>query len=376
MTSEKKIFWAVVLAAAAAVGVLWLWPRVGERVAPRPVAAWVAVEVDGAGVARVGPVEVPAGTPFTLHAVLEAETRRGEAVFYTEAPGLELPGGAVPAERLRRWRGPLQAKVLWFTVEGPNPYLELAAGEGLERLQFAEYLRSDWPFNWSVRGRVEPASDDHLSAPGADDETPFGTQRYQARIELYAEEGQMVPQARFASWGKEAVRERRDRFPTVTATLPGPAATASAAFGLTQIEAVAPDPALRRTLVDLTRQRLAFSRVPLLAEVIAAAGRRAEDLGWRSITLDGGQVWGEEVHAGDLLRAGDRWVVLYRDAAPPPALAEGETPPPAGAAGPGDGRLDGDDLALDFVRGAAVRRLSQIFDLTGGGAVGWAPLGG
>ena len=34
--------------------------------------AWVAIEVDASGVAEVGPVELEVGTPFRLHAVLEA----------------------------------------------------------------------------------------------------------------------------------------------------------------------------------------------------------------------------------------------------------------------------------------------------------------
>ena len=368
MSSERKIFWTVVAVAALAVGTLVLWPVVEERVAPRPVAAWVAIEVEGSGLARVGRVEVPAGTPFTLHAVLEATTRGGERVFFTEAPALELPGGPVPGERLRRWTGPLPARILWFTVEGPAPQLEVPAGGDLGRFRMAEYLRSDWPFSWSVRGRMEPAFDDLLSADGAGPEVPFGTQRFQVRIELVAEETQVVPSERFTSWGHEALPRRVAEFPTVTAVLPGPAGPASAVFGLTQIATAAPDPAVLQELVRLTEQRLAFSRVTMLAEVLAAAGVGSADLPWSSAALDGGLGWGEEVRVGDLLRAGDRVVVLYRDAA-----GDGGEPPIA--AGDGDGRLDGDDLALDYVRGAAVRRLSEVFDLSGGGSVEWAPLG-
>jgi hypothetical protein len=101
----------------------------------------------------------------------------------------------------------------------------------------------------------------------------------------------------------------------------------------------------------------------------------ADAVPWQPIELAGALAWGEEVHAGDLLSAGGRVVVLYRDAAPPAAVPDGAAAAPAIGSGPGNGRLDGDDLALDYVRGASVRRLSEVFDLTAGGTLSWAPLG-
>lgn len=377
MSGEKKIFWTVVLVAVAIVGVLVALPSVEERVAPRPTAARVAIEVDGSGVARVGPVAVEAGTPFTLYAVLEATTRRGETIYYTEAPALAFGDGEpVDAEALRRWPSDRAARVLWFTVEGPAPYLELPADGSLDRFHLAEHLRNDWPFAWTVRGRVEPAHDDVLAIAEADAESPFGTQRYQVRIEILGEEAAVLPKARFASPGKEALPENLAHFPTVTAYLPGPARPATEVFGLTQLEIAGDGSGMQRELVELTRQRLAFARVPLLAEIFAAAGVAADAVPWQPIELAGALAWDEDVRPGDLLRAGGRVVVLYRDAAPAPPRPE--TPngpaPPALDSGPGDGRLDGDDLVLDYVRGAAVRRLSDVFDLTAEGTLAWAPL--
>ncbi|HEX2165168.1 MAG TPA: hypothetical protein VHM02_14585 [Thermoanaerobaculia bacterium] len=380
MSADKRIFWTVVALAVAGVAALVLWPRVERRVAPRPTAAWVAIEVEGSGVARVAPVSVEAGTPFTLHAVLGAETRGGETIYYTQAPALAFGDGApVAAEALRPWPEDRPAKVLWFTVEGPSPFAEAPADAPLDDFQLVEFLRSDWPFAWSIPGRVEPAHDDVLAAAGADAEAPFGTQRYQVRIEVYAEEGAVMPAARYASWGKDALPERLAAFPTVRLALPGVAGPASEVFGLTQVEAAGPPGSaggeLRRKLVELTRQRLAFSRVPLLGEILAAAGVAAGEVPWQPVELAGRLPWGERVHPGDLLRAGDRVVVLFRDAAPAAAPPADGTPPPI-TDRPGNGRLDGDDLCLDYVRGAAIRRLSDVFDLTAEGTLAWAPIGG
>ena len=67
---NRKLLWGVAAAAAVVVAVVLLWPGVEEELAPEPVAAWAAVEAEGSGVARVEAVEIPAGTPFRVHAVL------------------------------------------------------------------------------------------------------------------------------------------------------------------------------------------------------------------------------------------------------------------------------------------------------------------
>jgi len=359
------------IVAVGAVVLVW-WPSVVERRAPEPVAAWVGIEVEGSDVAEVGPVAVPAGTRFTLHAVVEARTRDGGTLYYTEAPALAFGGERVDGDALRRWNRRVEARVLWFTVEGAVPHLELAPGQGIERFEMVELLRTDWPFAWSVPGRLDPASDDFLAIPTAVEERGFGTQRFQVSIELWDDPEAAFPQQRLVSSGKAALPEAAAEFPTVVATLAGPAGPASAAFGLTQLEPPAGAAAeLRGRLAELTARKVTFSRVPLVAEVLAAAGVDRGAVPWRSVGLDGEVAWGSEAHPGDLLQAGGRVVVLYRDARGGPGGAEAV----ADDAGPGNGLLDRDDLVFDYARGAAVRRLADVFEGTGG-RVDWVPLGG
>ncbi|HEX2254064.1 MAG TPA: hypothetical protein VHQ65_12410 [Thermoanaerobaculia bacterium] len=389
MAPEKKIFWIVLVVIVIVVAVLLFGPEVRERRGPQPKAAWVAIEADGAGVAVVGPVEIAAGTPFTLHAVLEAEQRDGTPLYYTRAPALEIGGERVPPDRVRPWDRPDEAQVTWFTVEGSVPYLRLQEGQGTERLEFKEFLRSDWPYSWSLDGRLEPAHDDILAGPSVQLEWPFGTQRYQVRIAVGGEEEDVLARERFVSWGAAELPAEAERFPTVTAALPGPAAPASAVFGLSQLEPVADEAAqlpgdavaggqagrdaLREELVRLTAARLAFARLPLLAEVIAATGTSPGAVAWGEVALDGTVAW-DRVATGDLLRAGGRVVMLYRDAAPPaPGNDESGAADHPETPGAGNGRLDRDDLVFDYARGAAVRRLSDVF-AGEGGVVQWAPL--
>lgn len=364
MSSERRTLWLVFGAVVLVVGALLLWPRVQEQLAPEPDRALVAIQPEGEAEAVVGMVELPAGTPFQLHAVLEATRRDGTTVYYTEAPALRLPDGPVPTDRLLRWDRPQEIKVLWFTVEGAVPYLELDPDETLDRFRMGEFLRPDWPQAWSIPGSLDPANDDALVRTGARPDNPFGTQRYHVRIELYGPGSRLVPERRYGSQeAAELLAAGEDGaadFPTVVSSLPGALGAASALFGLTQIE-LAPDSgsAGTRGIRTLTRARLAFSRVTAIGALLSAARTTVEALDWRLISLDADLPWspagGGEVAPGSLLRVGDRVVILYRD--------EGKS-----------GVLDRQDLCFDYARGAAVRALNDVF--VGGGEVELASLDG
>ncbi|HKI85531.1 MAG TPA: hypothetical protein VKA53_02180, partial [Thermoanaerobaculia bacterium] len=157
MESQRKILWVSGLVIAAIVLVILVWPRVSERFAPKPVHAWVAIQPQGAGVARTGKVELAAGESFTLYAVLEARAHDGNEVFYTEAKRLEVEGKAVPAAALRQWDQPQEARILWFTVEGTPTYLKVESDQDLDRFHFEENYRADWARAWTIPGSLEPS---------------------------------------------------------------------------------------------------------------------------------------------------------------------------------------------------------------------------
>lgn len=350
--SGNRLFWIVLLGVVLAVAVFLLFPRVQRELGPQPVAAHVAIEAEGSGVAVVGPVRLEAGTPFTLHAVLEAERRDGSPVYYTEAPALRIDGREASTQDVEAWNeGPTTVKILWFTVEGTIPYLELEAGEDLSRFRMSEIFRAQWPQTWTVPGNLEPANDDALVRDGARGGNPFGTQRYHVRIELFERGNAVVPRERYRSADAAAARAAPDSFPTAVSALPGVLAPASEVFGLTQIE---PPPGAPRELSqgirELVRSDLAFSRLTVLDSLLSAAGVGLADLTWRRVDLGAGLPWegqGGDVAPGALLRVGNRIVVLYQD--------QGT-----------EGILDRRDLCFDYARGAAVRALGDVFSGEGG----------
>lgn len=334
---------------------LWSVPRIQERLAPRPVAAWVAIEAAGSEAAVVGRVELTSETPFRIHAVLEAEATDGSPVYYTHAPHLRLEGRQIPDAALRRWDRPQEVRVLWFTVEGVSRYLSTATAGDLDRFRFEEFLRPEWGTTWSIEGSLDSHSERRLAADSGIAGRSFGTQRFQAWIEIYDEERAMVPSQRFKSHGAADLPARADSFATVVSSLAGPAAQASNVFGLTQID-VQPgaDTSLLARVSDLAQRQLAFSRLTVLRNLIRASGQTLDELQWTRVDLGTGRLsWSRDVGGGDLLRVGGRVVVLWRD---------------AGVAG----TLDSEDLCFDFEKGASVRPLGQIF--SGPGDVEWARL--
>jgi hypothetical protein len=353
---SRRVYLAIALIVAAIVA-LRFWPRVRAAFEPKLLAAHVAVLPAGEEVARPGALAIEAGAAFRLYAVLEAETFGGERIFFTEAPRLALRDGApLPAASLRRWpAGGRPARVRWWTVEGFAPYLAVAADADLERFRLEESFHAEWGAAWSIDGVVDPRNvqlepDSPLRPLG------FGTQRYQVRIEVYADAEAITPQAKVESPAVEVARE--DLSTAVLAALPGPLARLSRAFGLTQIDAGPGLPEAARARIAAWHDAgLAFDRTPLLAEHLKAAGRDPSALAWQTIRLDpGAPAWAPgAARAGDLLQAGGRIVALFRDEGTP-------------------GRLDPADLAFDFHRGAKVRRIDEVYRETGTLELEWAPL--
>lgn len=369
---SKRIIRIVVVTVSVLVAIVFFWPKAKERFEPSLVEAHVAIQTARSDVAIVGPVAIDPGEEFTLHAVLEAKGRGGEAVYYTEAPALQIGGKRIDGEALRRWDRPWLAKIFWFTVEGPAPYIEVKSLEHIDRVAFTEYFHLEWPLVWSVPGQLESRFDQSLVRNGSlvgsvAGRRVFGTQRYQVRIELFEDEDNLTPKLRLISPGGRELAAGAPDFPTVYAAYPGPAGPASLAFGLTQIEPVATpqeEPSAAKTantdmirrLAELTESRIFFSRLALIREVIQAAGLSPDEVTWTDVDLEEGPFWSGTAKAarstkaqllgvsrGDLLRAGGRVVVLYED--------QGV-----------EGRLDREDLCFDFEQGARVLRLSDVFE--------------
>jgi hypothetical protein len=353
MTSEQKVLWSVVVVAGLVVGGLMLSSGVEHQLAPEPVAAWVALQPEGSEVARTGRVEIPAGTEFKLHAVMEAKDWSGKTVYFTEAERVVLDGREIPSDLLRRWNRGESPRILWFTVEGFSPFLALDQAEALQEFNFREVFRSDWPRAWTVPGDLQPSAERQEVREFVTGLPRFGTQRFHVRIELFGPKSSITPEVRLRSPEAADLPERVDDFPTAIASLPGGLEVPSQVFGLSQIE-LPPEARgdVAELLADWTRNRLAFSRLTVIREMLDRANLAYEDLDWVEVDLETGPEWGPgSVEPGDFLRVGERIAILVADRGEPNVL-------------------DRRDLCFDFIKGARVRPLDEIF--VGEGLVDWA----
>jgi len=173
---------------------------------------------------------------------------------------------------------------------------------------------------------------------------PFGTQRFEARIELYENEVALTPAERWSSPGPEAMLSAPERASGVIARLPEPLAQVSGAFGRLRLDpADELAAAEEERVVRLVDAGFAYLAPGLLAAHLEESGLDPGELAFETVELGpSGPTWGAEVETGDLLGAGDRMLVLWRD--------EGI-----------QGRLDRDDLAFDLHRGLRIDRVGQVF---------------
>jgi hypothetical protein len=340
---ESRRVWWIAGGALALLVALRFLPEIENPFAPEPVAAHVALLAEGEVVARDGAHELAAGRPFRLFAVLEAKDWRGDTIWFSPAPALEIHGRAIAADSLRPWPEDPLVRVLWFTVEGAPAYVEVASAADLARLRFEESFHPEWGGNWVVDGRIDPRlvlrDPDSPLRP-----LPFGTQRFAVRIEFFAAEGALTPSRRALAPPAEAVLTDRGLGTRVLASLPPPLARLSAAFGRPELD---PRPGLddetAQRLDRLVEDGIVYVRADLLAAHLAGAGTTAAELSWREIDLAVERPkWGTAAGPGDLLQAGPRVVVLFRDG--------GEA-----------GRLDPADLVFDLWQGLRIRRIDEIF---------------
>jgi hypothetical protein len=296
-----------------------------------------------------------AGSTFRLLAALEAETWKAERIFYTDAAELWLGDRRVETSALRPWNRPEEIRIRWFSVEGSIPYLEIENDEDLNRFNWREVYRADWPSSWSVPGSISSASQIAKLRGGTGEAPDFGTQRYHVRIEFFGSGSQLRPTLRLKSPGAESLPDHPERVTTAVALLPESLKVSSMVFGLSHLEPTDPltNAEVVSTIGKWSRSGLVYSRLFVLRRKLVALGIDWEDLDWKDVDLVAAELpWGEDgARAGDLIRVGSRVVEIYRD--------QGI-----------QGRLDGRDLCLDYEKAATISSLDEIF--TGDGLIEWA----
>ncbi len=246
---------------------------------------------------------------------------------------LAIDGRIVPFKQTAEWpEDGLMFRVFWFTVESTNLGGALTEDTAAERLRYRTYLAPEMGRGLEADRFPDQHNDDHIGTEGADSGRS-GVVRLYARVEVVEREKDIKPLHAMTTMTVDQIFD--PSFPTVILSSDfGPSinSAASELFGLPGFEPQAesadgwnlvPLAGLGRSFTDLVNLRVTTSSWTFAA--VAAAGSAELE---REALTPVGQVtigndrilergrplnWGKELHAGDLLTDGRRWIVVLSD---------------------------------------------------------------
>ncbi len=250
-------------------------------------------------------------------------------------PRLELDGQPVEHVDSDLWpESDWAVRAFWFTIECNNPGPELTAADAAQKLAYRSFLAPELGRGMRAKGSPEVHNDDHYSRDKNRVDQAMGTQRLYARVEVVR--GKNVVSAPLQV--QNTVGADQLFHPDMAAFfrsghLPeGIRPETGELFLLPGFEPV-PEPGsnwnqvtmagLGKTFTALVEHRLVCSSQTLAAVAVSGSPElheaRLRSLGLITATetgwLGNGQAlrWQHEVLAGDLLVAGEHWMVLASD---------------------------------------------------------------
>lgn len=244
---------------------------------------------------------------------------------------LRLDGRSVDQIVADAWPEPDRiARVFWFTLEGAYLGGALSPETGLEPLAYRSYLAPEMGLGMLAASEPESHADDGINLGNTLLPVAAGTYRVYARVQVSTEDS-VKPIFAVTSPGVEAIGD--SRMVRISRRMDGPAGIDPAVGALFRLPGFEPHPDVQADPVSWCNGLTGTSSRTFAAR--AATGRcDISDLPTAPIgrfeATDAGIStpfrWGSDVRAGQLLRQGRHWLVLFSD--------------------DGDGRLGENDLVL------------------------------
>ena len=328
VSSDRRLLVVIFVALGVLVAAPFLlWQRHEAQrpvlLAARVVTATAADSVFRDGLRRLAPDEevqiavavqlgVPGQAP-TWRAPVERLALAGQPVDHVAA------GDWPEANRVLR--------VFWFTVESSYLGGELSADGAAKRLAYRSFLAPEMGQTTTAAAPPEAHNDDHLSEVEGRLALTGGTLRLYARVEVAAASDDIAALQAVTTPGVESLLEPSLTTLTRATALAPPldpgAGELLLAPGFELVDdaaAAAVEAATGASFADLVQRRLATSSATFALAALGAAS--AAEIAPRGVVERQGQAfasggaplrWGTDVLPGDVLVAGQRWLVLLAD---------------------------------------------------------------
>lgn len=334
MRSERRLLITVFLTLMALIFLPLLVHHIRQSRRPVPVEARIVTATGSDPQHRTGRRTVAAGDSVDVALAVRIAQIGRQDRWLAPVEELVIDGHGVSCETSETWvEDELGLRVFWFTVESANLGGRLTGDTAAERLRYRTFLAPEMGRGLRAERLPEPHNDDHLGTGAPAVVEGIGTIRLYARVELVESPSTVRPQYTLSTLGLDSLRS--PSFPALHLAgdfadgiqpvvgelfrLPGFEPDGDTSEGRNRVTVAE----LGATFNSLVDQRLVTSSWTTAA--VAAAGRpgldraqlevvsqiRADDLQ----PVDGGAAleWNVDLRAGDLIRSGQRWLVLVSD---------------------------------------------------------------
>jgi hypothetical protein len=298
----------------------WLWKR---HEANRPALAEIRVvsATSNDPVFREGPRTVAADERVQLAVALRLTYRDGSSKWLAAVEELEIDGRTTEHVITTRWpEEDREARVFWFTLEAPVLGGRAGPDDISEKLAYRSFLAQELGNHWLVDGDPEHHADDLVNLGGGAVTVNAGTYRPYVRVEVSGRSKDAERQAA-TSLGPEQVDN--PRMVRISRQLPHEIGLNPVAGELFRLPGLEPIEGFDEDLTELARQRLAtsswtFASYAVFGEETSSPSnlQRLWSGRWNGKRMAPGSNpprWDGGVRTGDLLRQGERWLVLVSD---------------------------------------------------------------
>ncbi len=334
MASDSKLPIVIFFGIVVLIALPLLFGLIRERRRPVVVEARIVTASSTDPVFRDGPRRVPPGESVQAAIALRIHKTGGPDFWLAPVADLSIDGRDIEHIESGGWPDEgRELRVFWFSVESANLGGRLDSQRAADLLRYRTFLAPEMGRELLASRLPETHHDDHIGEESETGLSSAGTLRLYARIEVVEKAKDIQALQMVATLGLEDIDS--PNFPTISRSFDFGGSIDPAAgelFRLPGFEASdepegswnsVPVAATGHSFTDLVESRLIVSSRTFTAVALTGSSTfdpadltpRAEfSVGDEKYLARGRPLeWGSDVKIGDVVKSGERWVVLLAD---------------------------------------------------------------